>query len=294
MGRYGLREELESALRILRPALGLGEPLELLFALERELRRRPARPLAGALCRARERLGEPAALARELALEPDLEAALVSAACALPSPAASPVGTLDEAVDRLGTHTALALALARAARGRLYRTDRFRVQVDALWHHALCAGAAARVLAAELGLHPGDALVAGLLHDLGRAVVLVMVEDLARSRARLRQVLDRNSDRLEPIADALHAPVGAQVALAWGLDPDWVWAIARHHAPEGAPRAAGQARLLQLADRVSHAVLGGSDSITIEHAEGLGLVSGTLPELRAETIELFSALQKGL
>ncbi len=49
-----------------------------------------------------------------------------------------------------------------------------------------------------------------------------------------------------------------------------------------------------MADRLSHAVLCGSDALDVERADALGLLSGTLPDLRAETAELLGALQKGL
>lgn len=106
------------------------------------------------------------------------------------------------------------------------------VALDGFWHHAAFVGTAASVLAERSGLvDPGEAFLAGLVHDIGELALDVVQPD------RWQRVLDLGaSGRLENEKRYLgltHQRAGQLLLTAWCL-PDDLVAVARdHHAPRG-------------------------------------------------------------
>ncbi|MBI5511476.1 MAG: ribonuclease Y [Deltaproteobacteria bacterium] len=93
-----------------------------------------------------------------------------------------------------------------------------------LWNHSIETATIAGMLAAELGVNPGLAKRAGLLHDIGK-------------------VVDHESE-------GHHAVVGAEQARRFGEKPNIVEAIRLHHADEATSLLAV---IVQAANRLSNA-----------------------------------------
>lgn len=89
--------------------------------------------------------------------------------------------------------------------------------------HSRRVSATAAGLAQRWGASPGDAAVAGLLHDLARQLPQQEVLDRARKLGVAKGPLERRY----PV-QLLHAPVAAAEAAAAGFGPDVAAAIARH------------------------------------------------------------------
>ena len=107
------------------------------------------------------------------------------------------------------------------------------VDVEDVWVHGLVVSYIADVLADRVvGADRGFAATLGLLHDLGKLVVLSRFPDEA---ARLRAApLVADEPQLAREARVLgvdHAALGANLAGRWGLPGDLVRAIRWHHNP---------------------------------------------------------------
>jgi putative nucleotidyltransferase with HDIG domain len=159
------------------------------------------------------------------------------------------VSTLPRAVMLLGFSTVRSLALGVkiwetfAARGDRALTE--------LWQHSALVGAAARLIAHRTrAADPEEAFTAGLLHDMGRAVLQL------RFPAEYDTVLRLTEPTLEEREQATfgidHACAGAWLAEAWGLPPLIVEAAAHHHDPIVAGQALDPALVVNLANRLVH------------------------------------------
>lgn len=136
------------------------------------------------------------------------------------------VGDLSQAVVLLGISVIRALALTTAA--GLFGDQRF--MPDGFWDHSVAVAAAASLLARYRGLPVGEAFSAGLLHDVGAA--LLFRHDRERYEVVLAAAgLDEGRRcALERAVFGLdHAEAGAIALGAWGLPVHLVESVRQHH-----------------------------------------------------------------
>ena len=105
--------------------------------------------------------------------------------------------------------------------------------VEDVWVHSLVVSYIADVLAQRVvGVDAGFAATLGLLHDLGKLVVLARFPDeAARLRAAPLVADEPLLDREARVLGVDHAALGANLAGRWGLPGDLVRAIRWHHNP---------------------------------------------------------------
>ena len=138
------------------------------------------------------------------------------------------VASAARAVTVLGLATVRALATTAAF--DLF-SDRGRAVPDGFWPHAVKTAAAASALARRVGVDTSDAFSAGLLHDVGTALVF------RRAPRRYEDVLARleGGSGLDLVTAETeefgfsHAQVGAAALGIMKFPADLVEAIARHH-----------------------------------------------------------------
>lgn len=133
----------------------------------------------------------------------------------------SDVRNVREAVVRLGMRTTRQLVTVFSMR-EVFNTRQVALQkeMERLWRHSREVAALAWVLADHATrLNPEEAMLAGLLHDIGVVPVLVQAEHHSR--------LFANPDRLHHAVQELRADVGAAVLESWSFPPAFVEAV-RH------------------------------------------------------------------
>ena len=131
--------------------------------------------------------------------------------------------------------------------------------VEDVWVHSLVVSYVADALAERVSdADRGLAATLGLLHDLGKLVVLSRFPDEAkRLRAAPTVANEGQLDREARVLGVDHAALGANLAGRWGLPGDLVRAIRWHHAPERAfeptdPKPLRQAAaLVQVANQLA-------------------------------------------
>ncbi len=184
-----------------------------------------------------------AAIHRDPTLAANVLKAANSAAFGLSSPCAS----LQQAVARLGLARVAELALALCVRGTVFSDPSCRDALAQLWRHAALAACTAREIARALRRNVETAFLCGLLHDVGKAVLLT----------NLQRDLGQGSVELPELAGVLHArheSAGARLAAAWKLPDPVAVAVAFHHEPERATVHAPFAAIACLADLLAHLV----------------------------------------
>ncbi|MBB5322688.1 HDOD domain-containing protein [Marinobacter oulmenensis] len=131
------------------------------------------------------------------------------------------VRNVREAVVRLGTHTTRQLVTLFAMR-EVFKTRQPQLQreMDRLWQHSREVAALSRVLADHLTrIDSEEAMLAGLLHDIGVVPVLVHAEH--------HTALFANEDNLQHAINELRADMGGAVLDAWAFSDAFV-EVARH------------------------------------------------------------------
>jgi len=128
-----------------------------------------------------------------------------------------------------------------------------------LWDHSFKTAVAARMIAARVknvGLDKEDAYTCGLIHDVGKMVLLD-----SRPQQFAEAVAFARSKRL-PLAKVeaemfgfSHAHVGGLLAQRWKLSPDLQAAIMYHHSPATDAAQWAKGFLIAAANTVAHRVL---------------------------------------
>lgn len=111
--------------------------------------------------------------------------------------------------------------------------------------HGLGTAYLARLIAERTGLNSDEAFLYGLLHDIGKLVILKAVHDLARQGQP-----GVSPEELDEIMVRTHATVGAAALRRWQLPPEVCEPVEWHHEPAAAPTR--RALVAYLANRLSH------------------------------------------
>ncbi|MBL9078175.1 MAG: HDOD domain-containing protein [Planctomycetes bacterium] len=126
----------------------------------------------------------------------------------------------------------------------------------AFWKHAIYTGTAARTLAqsapAFADVHPEDIYIAGLLHDIGK--IILMEKAAPRYLAMLRRAVQEKRPETEIEVEDFgftHADVGSVLAIKWSLPEDLAIAIRYHHSPSRDPFHRSLSSLIHLADQLA-------------------------------------------
>lgn len=227
--------------------------------------------------------------AREVALQAQQDegfaAMLMRLANSAWSASSTRIGDLPTAVSRLGMTFVESLAMATpgmrlaASGGWKYAGPRRK-----LHRHAVRTGLAARALAPR-PLNPEEALVGGLVHNIGLSVIAVLEPDLFGELLDVADAGERLCLFEEERLGFTHAEIGALLAERWGYPTQHVAAIVDHD-HDG---ATGMAALVRIAD-----LLGRDAGVGVEAAEPIDLELAAragvdLPAARARLAPLFDA-----
>lgn len=200
---------------------------------------------------------------------------------------------LHHAVTRLGLnateHAVLSVSMRNVFRSPDPEDDALLHQ---LWNHSVTVALAAREIAARCGGDREMAFLGGLLHDIGKIVVLRTVAEIKRRDPSRR--LSRTS--LFMLFDSLHCRIGEGLFEKWKLPLAIREMVRDHHATDLVHRPR-HVQIVALADRVA-AKLGESlapDEALVLHelplAAALGLDEAALAEVM-ETVHRESASAK--
>jgi putative nucleotidyltransferase with HDIG domain len=164
------------------------------------------------------------------------------------------VGTIQQAITFLGFQTTRNLITAAAVTGCFPNGLCPGFNDKGFWRHSIATAACARSLARRLRFNQDVAFTAGLLHDIGR---LVLVTGHPRAYGEvLAWRASHDSSWLEAERAVLgvdHVEAGVALALHWNFSDTMRQAIAYHHAPE-TPGAGFLAAIVHVANAVVHAL----------------------------------------
>lgn len=139
--------------------------------------------------------------------------------------------TLRQAIVRVGQNELRNLVLTVVLKGQTFNFPEARKFAVMTWRHSLSCALAASLVASESGwAEPHRAFLAGLLHDVGKAVVL-------HAYAQLHKLGGEDAPDFvtaPAVAHSLHTEVGERVADVWQLDAGLREVMTLHHRPADA------------------------------------------------------------
>lgn len=147
-----------------------------------------------------------------------------------------PVLSLSHAVTRMGLTAIAQIAVAVCIKGRVFRADRYVHLITPVWPRSTVAAGWGREMASLKGWDVEGGFLLGLLHDVGRPVIIQALVDIERETGR-----SFGEDQARNAMDLLHPRVGAELMDQWKM-PDWMGdAVAWHEDPWSAPQNKDQA-----------------------------------------------------
>ena len=156
--------------------------------------------------------------------------------------------SLQHALSRLGTSAVREIALLISVKTRTFQAEGFGAEVKVLFRHSLGTAVFAQEIARMRRWNVDEGFLCGLLHDIGRPVLLQTLVDLSKE---FRLTPDKAA--MEAAATLHHARVGHQLVRAWSLPETVATTILRHHDVSG--DVARATMLTSLADVLAHATL---------------------------------------
>lgn len=138
------------------------------------------------------------------------------------------VTTVRNAIVRLGLAEVSNLVTMLTQKKTFAAQDPFILDyMEQLWVHSVACALGAKWIAKECRLPSkmNEAFFAGLMHDIGKAFLLMAISDLRKSGQ-----LDENVPQtfIEEVLETLHQVLGAQLLKTWNL-PEIYCTVARHH-----------------------------------------------------------------
>jgi HD-like signal output (HDOD) protein len=144
----------------------------------------------------------------------------------------TPVKTTREAIVRLGTKSVANMVMLVTQR-QAYRSQnrQFRELMGPLWSHALGVAVGSRWLARHLGLErlAEESFIAGLLHDIGKLLLLKILEDLQNTESAKENITERV---IHEIIDTMHCEQGESLMRHLNMPKSYCDVAAKHHDAE--------------------------------------------------------------
>lgn len=170
-------------------------------------------------------------LALLITLDPLVSARLIALANSVAyNPAGNKIRDLQRAIERLGMQVVRSTSLAIAMKQLILARSvvDFQEQAERLWSHSLRSASAAYVVAKRLTrISPDEALLAGMVHDIGAFYMIY--------RASLYEELLLRPETTKYLILRWHESIGHSLIIALGLSPELADAMADHDQPRPIP-----------------------------------------------------------
>lgn len=197
------------------------------------------------------------------------------------------VSTVAAALLRLGVNVVKSLAISSSI------FEIMEKNIVGLWEHSMGVAVTASVLAGRLKMKdPDEISTAALLHDIGKVIIKIKLED---DYDRLTALIEEKDllmvEAERELLDTDHAEIGAWLAQTWHLPQNLVEPIAWHHNVERSTAHQAKTAVVHVADVLTRAAAFGfaGDSLVprIQQAAWtrLGLTESTLESVMDEVEE---------
>jgi HD-like signal output (HDOD) protein len=189
-------------------------------------------------------------VAAVITTEPAIAASTLRLANSIAFGGLRPVFELSEAVGRIGFREVANLATTVSLRGAFRSASVSRsARLVRMSHQALVAAVFARTVPYG-ACEPEEAYLAGLLHDIGRPLVLKLLDVVEGKR-----IEPLSEEAVDALLDELHVELGHSLLVSWHI-PEPVCEVTRRHHDASVPDEAALLLRIQAADAFARACVG--------------------------------------
>lgn len=179
--------------------------------------------------------------------EPAIAASLLRTANSAAFGGLNPISDLSQAIARLGLKQVQTLVTALLVQGQFEANKESNQKLlETLWNHAIASATVARDLASREGYPAEEAFMAGLLHGIGRLIVLRALDRLMQ----LDSDLTPTETAIDELVEAFQFQLGYSTLRSWNLSDD-ICEAARAMDPEADPPEKTILRIVQAADHIA-------------------------------------------
>jgi HD-like signal output (HDOD) protein len=240
-------------------------------------------PLPTLVTRALDLLNDPGADAKEVEAVIGKDQSLVSKLIRVSNSALyggkQRVESLQQALTRLGAKTIKSLILAASMQGYFLKTNPGALTWgQSLWQHAAEVGMAARRIAVAVGHDdPEQAFVGGVVHDIGKLVILLAGDDAYRQIQNMKRretIAERDAEIRVLGTD--HTAVGVQLMEKWKMPSSARLCTRYHHHVDDAAENKPLVAVAAYANHLSHLYGAQAQPATPERQAAIDRVIGYL------------------
>lgn len=161
-------------------------------------------------------------ISKVIATDAALSARIIQVANSPLMRASKEIQTLDMAVNRLGMKLIRDMVISMVMEQMFQATSEVTdKKLRQIWEHSTTVAAISHALAAQFTkLVPEQAMLAGLVHDIGALPILTKAEDYPE--------LLENEAMLDKIIDKLHSKIGQAILKTWNFPEELVRVPAEH------------------------------------------------------------------
>lgn len=175
--------------------------------------------------------------------DPSLAARVLQAANSAAYRGSQEIGSLQEAVSRLGLSSLGEIILSASLRAGIFRVPGFEGEVNRLWRHALFSGYFGKEIARLKRRTVESSFLCGLLHAIGKPAVLQLIADLAK-----QYQFALKPEMLELLLEEFHWQISVSMAQQWNLPEAVQITCANYKNYSAAPACRDEAATTYLAD----------------------------------------------
>lgn len=160
------------------------------------------------------------------------------------------VSSVQQAVARLGLIRVREITVLISCQCKVFDVVGFESEVRQSFRRSLAVAAFTQEIARERRMNVEEAFLAGLLHDVGRPVLLQALSDRRR-----RRIFSATDSEVALAASENRIQLASRLIRAWDLSPRIAEAVQYQIRPEAAPNCVMQAATVNLAITLAHSLL---------------------------------------
>lgn len=181
------------------------------------------------------------------------------------------VETIPHAISILGNKELSDLVLSTCTLERFKNVSPKAMDMQLFWEHSIACGLVARIIATRLvnDVDPDIVFVGGLLHDIGRLLICLIVPEKF-SEVFLRAQTEGTSllKSEKSILGFGHDEAGGELLRRWNLPKVHEKSVRFHHNPAGASKFSKEASIVNIANSMANSLaLGCSGELSVSEIE---------------------------
>ncbi len=166
--------------------------------------------------------------------------------------------SLQQAITRLGMVEISNIALSTSLNSKLFKAPGYEAYIAKIWKHSLVTAVWSKEIARKLRTNVEAAFLCGLLHSIGKAVILQTIADFRTSSDSIMGDYDLQQLFLE-----YEAAVSSVVSEEWGLPAIVAEAITYYTRFNDAPTSADIAATVLFGSQMAHHMID-PEALTLE------------------------------